>query len=38
MGYSKEIYDKVQKELYDIKMEAVDELNRKKDILYNRCP
>ena len=38
MGYSKEIYDKVQKELYDIKMEAVDELNRKKDILYNRFP
>lgn len=38
MGYSKEIYDKVQKELYDIKIEAVDELNRKKDILYNRFP
>ena len=38
MGYSKEIYDKVQKELYDIKMEAVDELNRKKDILCNRFP
>ena len=38
MGYRKEIYDKVQKELYDIKMEAVDELNRKKDILYNRFP
>lgn len=38
MGYNREIYDKVQKELYDIKMEAVDELKRKKDILYKRFP
>lgn len=38
MGYSREIYDEVQKKLYNKRISAWEELNKKKEILYKRFP
>ena len=38
MGYSREIYDEVQKKLYRMRTEAWEELNKKKEIFYKRFP
>ena len=38
MGYSREIYDEVQKKLYRMRNESWEELNRKKEIFYKRFP
>lgn len=38
MGYSREIFEEVQKKLYKKRNEAWEELERKKEILYKRFP
>ena len=38
MGYSREIYDEVQKKLYKMRNKSYEELNRKKEIFYKRFP
>lgn len=38
MGYSREIFEEVQKKLYKKRNEAWEELERKKEILYRRFP
>lgn len=38
MGYSREIYDEVQRKLYRMRTESWEELNRKKEIFYKRFP
>ncbi len=38
MGYSREIFEEVQKKLYKKRNEAWEELERKKEILYERFP
>ncbi len=38
MGYSKEIYDEVQRKLYRIRNKSWDEMNEKKRIFYKRFP
>lgn len=38
MGYSREIYDEIQKKLYKIRNDAWDELARKKEFFYKRFP
>ncbi len=38
MGYSREIYDQVQKDLYQLRVDAWEELERKKKLLYKRFP
>lgn len=38
MGYSKEVFEEVQKKLYKIRNDAWEELARKKEILYKRFP
>ena len=38
MGYSKEIYEEVQRKLYKMRNKAWDETNRKKEIFYKRFP
>ncbi len=38
MGYSREVYEEVQKKLYQMRNNSWEELNRKKDIFYKRFP
>ena len=38
MGYSKEVFEEVQKKLYKIRNNSWEELARKKEILYKRFP
>ena len=38
MGYSREIYDEVQKKLYNKRISAWEELTKKKEIIYKRFP
>ncbi len=38
MGYSKEIYDEVQRKLYRMRSKAWDEMNGKKRVFYKRFP
>ena len=38
MGYSREVFEEVQKKLYKIRNDSWEELARKKEILYKRFP
>lgn len=38
MRYSKEIYDKAEKKLYDIRQKAQEDLEFRRSVLYKRCP
>ncbi len=38
MSYSREVYDKVEKKLYNIRIKAIEELEKKKKIFYIRFP
>mgnify|MGYP003321665776 CR=1 FL=1 len=38
MGYSREIFDEVQKKLYQMRNESLEEVRRKKEFFYKRFP
>lgn len=38
MGYSREIYDTVRQELYELRIKSLEELERKKKLFFSRFP
>ncbi len=38
MSYSKEIFDEVDKKLYQIRLNSREELEKKRNVLYENCP